>query len=72
MYQKGKKNRRMKCSTVIVLLLIIVCEWVPLPKLTVLGSRVRTQYICVGYPMLLGSRQELVLIDGTVVRSSDV
>ena len=48
--------------------------WVmlPKPKITALGPRVRTKGIFVGYPMPLGTRQYLVLIDGVVVRSSDV
>ena len=48
--------------------------WVMLPKpqITALGSRVRTKGVFIGYPMPLGSRQFLVLIDGKVIRSSDV
>ena len=48
--------------------------WVLLlkPKIAALGSRVRTKGVFVGYPMLVGSRQYLVLIDGKVIRSSDV
>ena len=48
--------------------------WVlkPSPTIAALGSRVRAKGIFVGYPTPLGSRQYLVLIDGKVVRSSDV
>ena len=48
--------------------------WVtlPKPKLSALGTRVRTNGVFVGYPMPLGTRQYLMVIDRVVTRSSDV